>query len=127
MLKIPEEEIIAALQRYSQILGGWIFGSQISGRQMKNSDLDIGLLFRESPESDLILTLISELEKAANGRFEIDLTSLNEAGVVLRFEAISGKRIFCRDSERCAEFASLTAREYEDEMGFAEKTLSYWK
>jgi hypothetical protein len=35
------------------------------------------------------------------------------------FEAISGRPIYCRDHGRRAEFASLTAREYEDEMALA--------
>jgi hypothetical protein len=41
---------------------------------------------------------------------------LNDASPILRFEALCGRRICCADENRCAEFASLTAREYEDEM-----------
>lgn len=41
---------------------------------------------------------------------------LNEANPILRFEAVSGKRLFCRDLSALAEFVSLAAREYEDEM-----------
>jgi len=33
-------------------------------------------------------------------------------------EAILGQPLFCRDLARRAEFASLTARKYKDEMAF---------
>jgi hypothetical protein len=54
---------------------------------------------------------------------EIDLVVLNEANAFLRFEALSGQSLFCRDPARRAEFASLTAREYEDEMAFWQRAL----
>jgi hypothetical protein len=65
-----------------------------------------------------------ELEKIV-GVEAIDLVILNEANPILRFEAISGRPLFCRDLDQRAEFASLTAREYEDEMAQWQKSLAY--
>jgi hypothetical protein len=56
---------------------------------------------------------------------DIDLVVLNEAHPLLRFEAVSGKRLFCRDEAQTASFVSLTAREYEDAMAFLQSGLSY--
>jgi hypothetical protein len=41
----------------------------------------------------------------------------------LRFEAISGQPVFCRDLARRAEFAALSAGEYEDETAFWQRAL----
>jgi hypothetical protein len=64
-----------------------------------------------------LLRLIAELETAL-AFANIDLVPLNKADPILRFEAISGRAIFCRDLGRRAEFVSLTAREYEEAMAF---------
>ena len=56
---------------------------------------------------------------------DIDLVAVDErSSPILRFEAVSGRSIYCRDSERRAEFVSLTAREYEDEMAFLRRGLA---
>jgi hypothetical protein len=41
---------------------------------------------------------------------------LNDANSILRFEAISGRALACRDRESHAAFCSLTSREYEEDM-----------
>jgi len=57
----------------------------------------------------------------------VDVVPLNDAGAVLRFESLSGNRLVCRDSEKCADFASMTAREYEDEMAMLNRQLAMRK
>ena len=61
------------------------------------------------------LDLLGRLQDAL-GLDEVDLVVLNDANPILRFEAVSGRRLFTRDLLALAEFVSLTAREYEDEM-----------
>jgi hypothetical protein len=58
---------------------------------------------------------------------EIDLVCLNEATVILRFEAISGQPVYCLDLDKRAEFVSLTAREYESEMALLEWGLKSYR
>jgi hypothetical protein len=55
---------------------------------------------------------------------DIDLVPLNGASPVLGFEALCGRRVYCADENLCAEFASLTAREYEDEMAMCERWVA---
>ena len=55
---------------------------------------------------------------------EIDLVTLNGANPILRFEAISGRSLFCRDMGNRAAFVSLAAREYEDEIGWVEHRMN---
>jgi hypothetical protein len=67
------------------------------------------------PTLDELAVLRSALQDAL-AFDEIDLVVLNEASPILRFEAISGRPVYTSDLEARATFASLTAREYEDEM-----------
>ncbi|MFN8459583.1 MAG: nucleotidyltransferase domain-containing protein [Anaerolineae bacterium] len=111
------EEILAA---HPQVMAAWAFGSAQSGQVNPGSDLDIGVLFERPPALTEQLELLVALQQSLQFE-EIDLVALNEANSILRFEAISGRPLFCRDVGRRAEFASLTAREYEDEMALAER------
>ena len=74
------------------------------------------------PSLDKQLELVAKLESALQID-NVDLVILNDANPILRFEAISGRAIYCRDMGQRAEFASLTAREYEDEMALWERAL----
>ena len=77
------------------------------------------LRFETSPSFEQQLALLARLQEALRVD-EVDLVVLNDANPVPRFEAISGRSLFCRDRSRCAGFALLTAREYEDAMAFWE-------
>ncbi len=103
-----------------RVVAAWVFGSAQSGQIKPGSDLDVGVLFESKPSLAELLELTGALQQTIP-LAEIDLVPLNEANPILRFEAISGRAIFCRDAGRRAEFASLTAREYEDEMAMVER------
>jgi predicted nucleotidyltransferase len=111
------EQVLAAMPK---VIAAWVFGSAQSGQIREGGDLDIGVLFDSKPSFDEQLALLGELQQAVPFA-EIDLVPLNDANPILRFEAISGRAVFCRDISRRAEFASLTAREYEDEMALLER------
>jgi predicted nucleotidyltransferase len=111
------EQLFAAAPN---VIAAWVFGSAQNGQIRPGSDLDIGVLFASNPSFDELLALTGDLQQALQFE-EIDVVPLNEANPLLRFEAISGRAIFCRDAGRRAEFASLTAREYEDEMAMVER------
>lgn len=122
MFKIKWEEIEVVLSAVPTLLAVWVFGSAKQGVIAPNSDLDIGLLFAQTPSLDILAELRAALQKKIQFE-EIGLVVLNHASPLLRFEAISGKAIFCRDKGKRAEFASLTAREYKDEMAMVTRVL----
>lgn len=102
------------------IVGGWLFGSARDGEVRAGGDVDIGVLFAGKPGLDALAECRARLQKAL--QFEdVDLVSLNGASPILRFEALCGQRVYCADENRCAEFASLTAREYEDEASMCDR------
>ncbi len=114
------EKALEVFHRQEDVLAVWIFGSAAEDRLRADSDVDFGVLFVEKPSFEAWADLRANLQEAL--KFEaIDLVILNDAHPILRFEAVRGKRLFCRDSEAVAAFVSLTAREYEDTMAFLER------
>lgn len=107
-----------------EIVAAWAFGSARDGEVGDGNDVDIGVLMARPPTFDEQLYLLGRLQDAL-GLDEIDLVILNEAHAILRFEAVSGRRLFMRDLPAVAEFISLTAREYEDAMALIERGLRW--
>lgn len=120
-MKIQLDRLIEAL-RDPHIIGAWLFGSAQAGELRPGGDLDIGVLFDQPPSLDTLADCRARLQQAT-GIEEVDLVPLNDASPLVRFEALCGQRLVCTDENRCAEFASLTAREYEDEMAMLRRWL----
>ena len=109
-------------QETPDVIAAWAFGSAVDGRVAPGSDVDVGVWFEARPTFEQQFDLVARLQEVL-GVDEVDLVVLNDANPILRFEVISGRSLFCRDKSRRAGFASLTAREYEDEMAFWEQGL----
>lgn len=105
----------AVWQSTVNIVAAWAFGSAQTGHIRPGSDADVAILLDNPMPFNEQLDLLAKLQTALQFE-EIDLVVLNDANPMLRFEAISGKRLFCRDVGETAAFVSLTAREYEDEL-----------
>lgn len=112
---IDWESLQPVWESIPDIVAVWAFGSARDGQLRWGSDVDIGVLMARPPTFDEQLDLLGRLQGALQ-LDEVDLVILNEANAILRFEAVSGRRLFVRDLPALAEFVSLTAREYEDEM-----------
>jgi predicted nucleotidyltransferase len=119
MFNVDWKAIESVLAETQYVLAGWVFGSACQGMVQSGSDLDIAVWFEDTPSLDQRLDLLMKLQQAV-GFEEIDLLVLNGASPISRFEAISGRLVFCRGQEKYAGFASLTAREYEDAMALAQ-------
>jgi predicted nucleotidyltransferase len=109
-------------EAFPDVIAAWAFGSAQAGQVGESSDLDIGVLFALTPSLDKLADLRRKLQQALQVD-DIDLVVLNEASPILRFEVTCGRLLFCRDIARLAEFVSLTAREYEDEMAFLQRAV----
>lgn len=113
--KIDWQDTIAVWEAWPDVVAVWAFGSAWEGEVQLGSDVDVAVLGERPLSLDERLKILDQLQ--AQLQFDdIDLIVLNEANVILRFEAVSGKLLFCRDDQMMAAFVSLTAREYEDEM-----------
>ncbi len=122
MQSVDWEKAERVWKAFPDVIAAWAFGSAQTGRVGKNSDLDVGVLFALTPSLDELADLRKELQQALQVD-DIDLVVLNEASPILRFEVTSGRLLFRRDMAKLAEFVSLTAREYEDEMAFLHRAV----
>lgn len=106
----------------------YIFGSAQDGNVGNKADIDIAFYFSKNVEiSDkLILKIIKNFEKI-HPDLTLDVCDLNTASIILRFEALNGRKLFVRDNfiNKYADFFSLTAREYEDEVYRRKLQLKY--
>ena len=123
MCSVEWQTATRVLAAHKDIVAAWAFGSAQKGFLGPESDLDIGVLFRETPSFAEWARLRADLQQALQFE-EIDLVTLNEANPILRFEAVSGRPLFCRDVGHRAAFVSLAAREYEDEMAWVQHRMN---
>jgi uncharacterized protein len=115
LTETDRQRLADCLARDPNVLAAWHFGSSVEESIRPGADVDIGVFFVRMPTLDELAVLRAALQDALSFD-EIDLVVLNDASPILRFEAISGRPIYTSDLEARATFASLTAREYEDEM-----------
>ena len=93
-----------------------LFGSARDGTVRQGSDVDIGVLTSPALSPLGFFAFYVETTARLSGIAELDLVDLNHAGSVLAFEALCGHRLFVRDADVVADFASQVARQYEDDM-----------
>ncbi len=102
---------------FPNVISAWVFGSAQDGQIIEGSDVDIAVFFQSVPSLDERAGLRAELQTSLQFD-DIDLLVLNGASPITRFEAVSGRPLYCRDVGARAEFVSLTARQYEDALAF---------
>lgn len=124
----PEKLGVVLYEKAPFLDFAFIFGSAKNGIIAPGADLDIAVFFNKeiSIDWELISKTISIIEKETNGG-ECDIGILNTAGPIFRFEVIKGRVLFIRENNLTTylDFYSLTCREYEDEMFWMQKQLSY--
>ena len=115
MSKVDFTRAQPVFDRAGNVIAAWAFGSAKEGILRAGGDVDIAVLFDQSPSLDERVELLIGLQRAL-GIDEVDLVVLNGASPVTRFEAVSGRLLFSRHIGKQAEFVSLAAREYEYAM-----------
>lgn len=109
---------------FPNVTAAWIFGSAKEGMIRAGGDLDIGVLYAHAPTLEERLQLADAIDRCLN-LGTIDLSVLNGASATLRFEALSGRKIYSTDPESEAAFQSLAAREYEHAMWMLKRGLKW--
>ena len=113
------------LEQIIEIDFALIFGSAQKGEVKGSSDIDIGVYLNTHITTSLLLKIIEKVENYTHVRCDVSI--LNTASEILRFEALKGKLLFVRKNkiDDYALFYSLTCREYEDKITWMKKQLSY--
>jgi hypothetical protein len=83
-----------------------------------HGDLDLAFFLKPpaAPAFDFQTRIEQAVEPQTKGRIRVDAGLLNRADPVYRFEALKGKRLFCRDDEAYMDFFSRASRDYETQM-----------
>jgi predicted nucleotidyltransferase len=106
----------AAIVRILEPLGLealWVFGSVARDAPRCDSDVDLGALFRETPDPESLLGARADIA-AAVGR-EVDLVDLEAVSPILAFEVVRNGQLIheCTPDRRVRFVAELVGR-YED-------------
>ena len=98
-----KNKIIDICKKEKNILTVYIFGSYGTNYQRKDSDLDLAILFDESPEVMRQMELAGKFELKLG--IEVDLINLNKADIILKHDVITkGEKIYSLDDIRTADF-----------------------
>lgn len=106
---------ISTINSKYNIKFAYIFGSQATGEASENSDVDIALYFGKSYEAMEEAFIRGDIieEGKAFFRKDVDVVSLNNASLLLKYEIIHDGIVIKDDDER-TNFESLALREYFD-------------
>jgi len=114
------------LSEHKDIVMAFVFGSAKEGHLLRpDSDVDIAIWLNKPPTSEDRLFLIGVCQDALQYE-DIDLSFLNNAGTLLRFEAMSGKKLIIKDMDIYADVFSKTCRCYEDDMMRLKQNRKIW-
>jgi predicted nucleotidyltransferase len=116
MTVLDKPGITTAFSEHPRVQLAVLFGSSRNGLVRPNGDVDIGVLLSPPPSPLEFYRFYQETASRLGDIAELDLVDLSSSGSVLAFEALCGERLFVRDPEAVATFASLVARQYEDDM-----------
>ena len=115
MRTLDLDRLAAYLAERQDVAFAVVFGSARHGTARPGGDLDLGVCFRVTPDTDALLGLLADIADLL--QFDaIDLVDLSRADPILGFEAISGRFLCKNDRGKTAEICSLISREYEDVM-----------
>ena len=95
-----------------RILALYLFGSRARHEETENSDVDVGILFRQEQALEDILLLEDALERRLG--VKVDLVDAGRASAFLALDVIRGERVFCADEDRCDQFDLYVMRRAGD-------------
>ena len=115
--KLRNHEFVSILEpflaRRKSIEVVFLFGSSVSRRMHRASDVDIGILFGSVPNLSQLNALTAELSSLL--KKEVDLVVLNHASPILRMQVLKkGVLVFARNLRTYHQFFVDTVNQYDD-------------
>lgn len=107
-----EVELAAFAASEPRILALYLFGSRARHEATEQSDVDVGILFRQEVSLRDVLLLEDALERRLG--VPVDLVDAGRASAFLALDIIRGERVFCADPDRCDEFDLYVMRRAGD-------------
>ena len=120
----------AFLDRLNQLASDYgvrlalLFGSAASGRTHERSDVDVALLFRETPDFDRFAKFQHELQMELPGR-KLDLVLLEHADPLLLKKITESCGLIYGDVRELERLKTYAFRRYQDHRRFLELEREY--
>jgi predicted nucleotidyltransferase len=95
-----------------RILALYLFGSRARQEETEQSDVDVGILFRQEATLKEVLLLEDAIERRLG--LPVDVVDAGRASAFLALDIIRGERVFCTDPDRCDEFELYVMRRAGD-------------
>lgn len=116
---LEEQPALQAVADYLEtqpaVLAAVVFGSAAAGRLRADSDLDLALLFAHDAVPDAFAALELRAALEHHGGRDVDLIVLNDAPIIIAFQAIKhGQAILCRDRRAYEEYVVRLITDYAD-------------
>lgn len=109
------------------VVGAYVFGSAAAGRRTERSDLDLAVWLRD--EADPVSTKLDVLtELARHGFDDVDLVVLNDADLIVQYEALQPNRLrYAADDYSHPYIYSKIMRKYWDFRPYLEVQRAAYK
>ena len=123
--------LLNCLSKVKDVQAAYLFGSVVTGRARRDSDIDIAVLLSDGilprKRFQRRLKLISDLGSALH-RSDVDVVILNDASPLLAHRVLSkGKLIFERSASARVRFQVQTANRYADMVPVYEMYIRHLK
>jgi predicted nucleotidyltransferase len=106
-------EIKAFLGKRHEVLLAFIFGSFTENRLTRESDVDVAILFRNTPDYSLIVDIMDGISEISDR--DTDIVVLNNASPIVKMQILKKGWVLKNDSERIYnDFFLRTIKEYDD-------------
>lgn len=111
-----EDNIINILTKHDNIVFAYLFGSFVNAPDKVNSDIDIGIYFKDSIDLLYLGKIIGEINASTSKKIDIvEMNSLFVKNPLLAYEIITkGKVITCLNKEELINFKTRTFLSYFD-------------
>ena len=111
---------------YNKIKAAYLFGSCATGKQNRNSDLDIGILLAEDYDEMIKLDILTKLTKS---NFDnVDLVIINNVSILVKYEVIKHNQlIYCKEDFDSSAYFSKIIRLFLDFKPYLEVQRMYLK
>jgi predicted nucleotidyltransferase len=123
--ELPESlinSVVEFCRENENIKAAFIFGSYGSKYQQESSDLDIAVLFENSPDFMEQMEIAAELELKLTQSIEVDLINLNKADLVMQHEIVTeGIKIYSKNDIETADFIEYVYKFGPDARIFVNK------
>jgi len=119
------EKIKEILEKETDVLFAYLFGSYAKGTQDKDSDIDIAIYLRDEGilEKDPLYPsrLAIKIERGLTGKKTVDVRVLNDSTLRFRSQVLRyGKLLHSRDEKKRIEFETKSLSCYYDFKPFLE-------